>query len=260
MTRREDAFDAVSGPASRRRASTEAGSELGTVLGIWAHPDDEAYLSAGLMASARDAGQRVVVVTATAGELGTNDPDTWPPHRLAPQRRRELARSLAAVGVEEHHWLGYADGALPSVQVDSAVARVAALMTAVQPDTIVTFGPDGMTGHDDHRVVSDWVTRAWCLTGRRGRLWYATLTRDFHDRWGHLNDAVGLWEQQPSPPAAERSELAWVVTCDDDLQERKMAALRAHATQTAPLELLVGAEAYRAWWSEESFVTATACA
>jgi hypothetical protein len=31
---------------------------LGTVLGVWAHPDDEAYLSAGLMALARDVGNR----------------------------------------------------------------------------------------------------------------------------------------------------------------------------------------------------------
>ena len=47
---------------------------LGVVLGIWAHPDDEAYLSAGLMALARRAGNRVVCVTMTPGEHGTDDP------------------------------------------------------------------------------------------------------------------------------------------------------------------------------------------
>ena len=52
---------------------------LGTILGIWAHPDDEAYLSGGLMALARDTGSRVVCVTATRGELGTPDPRAWPP-------------------------------------------------------------------------------------------------------------------------------------------------------------------------------------
>ena len=31
-------------------------AELGTIVGIWAHPDDEAYLSGGLMAMARDEG------------------------------------------------------------------------------------------------------------------------------------------------------------------------------------------------------------
>ena len=74
-------------------------AELGTVLGVWAHPDDEAYLSAGLMALARDNGQRVVCVTATRGELGTPDPAAWPPDRLAAERTRELACSLAILGV-----------------------------------------------------------------------------------------------------------------------------------------------------------------
>ena len=63
-------FPSLMSPA---RTITDA-AELGTVLGIWAHPDDEAFLSAGLMAAARDAGQRVVCVTATLGEHGTDDP------------------------------------------------------------------------------------------------------------------------------------------------------------------------------------------
>jgi LmbE family N-acetylglucosaminyl deacetylase len=54
-------------------------SGLGTILGIWAHPDDEAYLSGGLMALATDAGSRVVCATATRGELGPrNVRPSWP--------------------------------------------------------------------------------------------------------------------------------------------------------------------------------------
>ena len=69
---------------------------IATLLGVWAHPDDEAYLSSGLMSVVRKAGGRVVVVTATRGEHGTDDPATWPPERLAPLRERELMDSLAA--------------------------------------------------------------------------------------------------------------------------------------------------------------------
>ena len=82
---------------------------LGTILGIWAHPDDEAYLSAALMAEARDAGQRVVVVTATDGELGGDGP-------VADWRRREAVESLAAVGVTDHRWLGFRDGQCADVE------------------------------------------------------------------------------------------------------------------------------------------------
>src|SRR3954453_11417181 len=73
----------------RRHARTGAAApnhldihDLGTVLGVWAHPDDEAYLSAALMAEARDAGHPVVVATATDGELGGAGPVT-PPRHLA---------------------------------------------------------------------------------------------------------------------------------------------------------------------------------
>jgi LmbE family N-acetylglucosaminyl deacetylase len=41
--------------------------QLGTLLGVWAHPADVAYLSAGHLALARRHGQRVGVVTATYG-------------------------------------------------------------------------------------------------------------------------------------------------------------------------------------------------
>src|SRR5947209_18653369 len=82
---------------------------LGTIVGVWAHPDDEAYLSAGLMAAAVEAGNRVVCVTATRGEHGTYDPESWPPERLARARERELLASLGAIGVREHDWLPYHD-------------------------------------------------------------------------------------------------------------------------------------------------------
>ena len=69
-----------------RRPEVVAVRALGTIVGVWAHPDDEAYLSAGLMAAAVDAGNHVLCITATRGELGTSDPSAWPPDRLAPVR------------------------------------------------------------------------------------------------------------------------------------------------------------------------------
>jgi len=59
---------------------------LGTILGIWAHPDDDIFLSAGLMATAVRNGQRVVDVTATRGEGGSMDEDRWPPETMGEVR------------------------------------------------------------------------------------------------------------------------------------------------------------------------------
>lgn len=234
----------------------DVGTTVGTLLGVWAHPDDEAYLSAGLMARARGAGHRVVVATATRGEHGTSDPGTWPPDRLGPVRERELSESLAAVGVTEHHWLGHRDGELARQDPSTGAAQVAELIELVSPQTIVTFGPDGMTGHPDHRAVSGWVHRAWRDTDRRARLWCATVTPGFHMTWGPLNDRIGLWFPGSRPPVTAYADLAARLPCEGALLEVKHAALRAHASQTDPLVELMGEQRFRRWWAEEAFVAA----
>lgn len=235
-------------------ASRATTIRTGTLLGVWAHPDDEAFLSAGLMADARQAGERVVVATATRGERGVTDTSRWPEEHLPQIRERELAESLAVVGVSEHTWLGHHDGDLPGVRRSTAVTQVAELIEQVRPDTIVTFGPDGMTGHDDHRTVSSWVTEAWYETGRASRLWYATLTPRFHRTWGPLNDELGIWYAGARPPTTPEQHLAARVVCDARLSELKDRALRAHASQVEGLAAAVGASRFRHWWAEEAFV------
>jgi LmbE family N-acetylglucosaminyl deacetylase len=231
--------------------------EMGTLLGVWAHPDDEAYLSAGLMALARRRGQRVVVVTATAGERGTNDPQRWPPERLRRRRRREMATSLRAVGVHEHHWLEYPDGGCPDINEVEAVAAIGRIMDDVHPDTIITFGPDGMTGHPDHQAVSAWTTAARAEWAPAARLWHATLLSSFHDEWGELNAATGIFPDGATPPCTPDDDAAAIVRCDGWLLEAKEAAMWAHASQIAPLAALVGEATFRQWWAVEAFAAAT---
>jgi LmbE family N-acetylglucosaminyl deacetylase len=231
-------------------------ADVGTLLGVWAHPDDEAYLSAALMCQARAAGHRVVVATATRGELGTEDQDGWPPERLAAARDEELAASLAAVGVEEHRLLGHRDGGLAAIPLAQGARQVSDLIIEVQPDTIVTFGPEGMTGHPDHQAISRWVSAARAASGSRARLWHATLTPEFHRAWGAVNSEVGLWFTGSEPPSDPADELAHAVHCTGDLLERKFAALAAHRSQTSGLINLVGPQRYRQWWSAEYFVDA----
>jgi LmbE family N-acetylglucosaminyl deacetylase len=222
-----------------------------TVLGIWAHPDDEAYLSAGFSAAALAAGDRVVVATATRGEAGLDDP------AAAALRAGELTASLAAVGVTDHRWLRapcpLRDGHLADVPPSEGEGAVAAVLADVRPDLVLTFGPDGMTGHPDHRAVSGWTTRAVARTGTE--LWYAAVTGEWLDRWRGLSDATGIWMTGPPLPARDPVHAA---VLDDDLLDRKVAALVAHRSQTAGLIDLVGPECYREWWRTETFVAAPA--
>src|SRR5919201_5846724 len=138
-----------------------ATSSLGTLLGVWAHPDDETYLSAGLMAYGVRRGHRVVCVTATRGEEGSFDEERWPTATMGKVREAELMRSLEILGVREHYWLDYYDGTCHRVDRDEAVGKIRGIMAEVDPDSVFTFGPEGMTGHSDHKAVCGWTTEAF---------------------------------------------------------------------------------------------------
>ncbi len=235
------------------RAAADVG-ELGTILGVWAHPDDEAYLSGGLMAMARDAGSRVVCVTATRGERGTPDPERWLPDRLADTRAAELARCLDILGVREHHWLGYRDGGCAAAPVSAAVARLGELIEDVRPDTVVTFGPHGNTGHPDHRTVAAWTAAAFDRAALPGaRLLQTVITERWVRRWSAVNERFGVFEDGYPVTDPDDRPLAVELVLDGEQVARKVRALRAQTSQTAGLIAMMGADDYAGWVSEETF-------
>jgi len=222
---------------------TTRSDAAGPILSIWAHPDDESYLAAGLMAQAAAAGRRVVVVTATRGE-GGGDPR---------QRTRELRAALAVLGVHEHVVLDLPDGGCDTVPAELAVRRLRMLWTFVRPATILTFGPDGITGHRDHIAVAEWVHAAWLATGARARLLQAAVTPEFAQEHAEVHDRFSVFEPG-FPVTTPRERLAIDVDLPPALLDRKRAALAAHASQTAGLAAAMGESTYRRWIARETFV------
>lgn len=222
-----------------------------TLLSIWAHPDDESYLAAGLMAAAVEAGHRVVCVSATAGELGSNDP-AWPPERLGPVRRWEAAAAMAVLGVREHRFLDLPDGGLADIDPDVGIALVIGLIEEVQPSTIVTFGSDGKTFHPDHIAVSSWVTEAWQRVGLC-RLLHAATTADELVRFG---DVEGIYMTDERPRAVHVDDLAEHIVLSGAALDRKVAALAAMTTQTSGLIAALGPAVYAEAVAVEAFVDA----
>jgi LmbE family N-acetylglucosaminyl deacetylase len=229
-------------------------TRLGTIVGIWAHPDDEAYLSAATMAAAVDAGQRVVCVTATRGEAGSLDPVRWPPETLAEVREKELDACLRVLGVAEHHWLDYSDGGCDAVPDEDAVDRLGELFAEVNPDTVLTFGPDGMTGHADHIAVGRWTTEAFLRWAPpEARLLYATKTRAWVDDFLGVVDPGRVMMTEAEMPASEPDELAVHVVAQGELLERKVDALACQVSQVEQLRADGGEENFRRLMRDEFF-------
>ncbi len=224
------------------------------LMGIWPHPDDEAYLSAGLMARMADAGRRVTVLTLTRGEKGTSDPADFDQPHFAARRERELRASLAELGVDDVRILDYRDGECDLVDHEAAIAGITEQIDALRPDMVITFGPDGITGHRDHRIVSAWVTEAWRRVGH-GELLYATMTDEFVSRHAGLHERIGLFTERADDGPASYPTDKIALTCDlsDGELDRKRRALGHHASQTRPLAALMGEDTYRTWWRTEWF-------
>ena len=235
--------------------SPDTTGELGTVLGVWGHPDDEAYLSAGLMMRAVANGHRVVCVTATRGEAGfpADDPSSIDERQAV--REAELAACLGVLGVTEHRWLGYGDGRCADVPDEEAAAVLAEVMTEVRPDAVLTFGPDGGTGHPDHVAACRWTTLAFERVASPGsRLLYSTKTRGWDDRiYAGVDRSTIMMVEGLEPEAVDPGELAVWLTCDDALLSRKVDALRAQVSQVEPFVQAIGKDAFTELVREEFY-------
>jgi LmbE family N-acetylglucosaminyl deacetylase len=229
--------------------------DLGTILAIWAHPDDETYLAGGLMAAAVTNGQRVICVSATAGEHGTNDPQAWPPDRLGQVRRWEAAAAMAVLGVTDHRWLGYTDGTLSGLDPGEPVDRLRALISTERPDTILTFGPDGGgTFHPDHQAVSRWVRAAWHRAGHRGRLLLTASSEEHLRTWAEHYERWQIFMTDERPVGLPDADLALRLRLADAHLDQKIAALLTMHSQTWSARAALGGDTYRAVNDEESFV------
>jgi LmbE family N-acetylglucosaminyl deacetylase len=210
-------------------------NSLGTVLAVWAHPDDEAYLCAGLLTQAVRDGHRAAVATATRGEAGSWDETRWPASGMGALRAKEMEASLAVLGVTEHYWLDYIDGTCAQVDDAEGTAKVAAIIADVRPHNVLTFGPDGQTGHPDHLAVHRWTTAAFEQAAPSGaRLHYSVVAAgpiEEHIEW--LRE-INVFDAN-SPVVAPVDELSINLALTPELIALKTKALEAHASQFGPL-------------------------
>lgn len=219
---------------------------MATVTFFHAHPDDEAIASGGTMASLAEQGHRVVLVTATGGELGeTPDGLLAPGETLGERRAAELAEAAAVLGVGRQLFLGYEDsgmagepsaerpGCFATTDVGEAASRLAAILTEEASDVLVAYDEHGGYGHPDHIQVHRVGMAAADLAGTPV-VYMSTMDRDFMIELQSQAAEFGMEPPERIEDASDFGEPSDRITTEIDVSPWvgvKRAAMAAHASQ-----------------------------
>jgi N-acetyl-1-D-myo-inositol-2-amino-2-deoxy-alpha-D-glucopyranoside deacetylase len=231
------------------------------LLLVHAHPDDESIGTGGIMAKYAAEGVHVTLVTCTLGEMGEVIPAGLDhlraerEDRLGEFRIGELAAACAALGVEDHRFLGGAgrwrDSGMMGTpanddarcfwraDLDEAAAELTGVIRAVRPQVIVTYDENGFYGHPDHIQAHRAAWRAF--TRSAGQPWqvakfYATaIPRTVRAGSVEAVRAADTPFGAPAPlggppPGAPEEQVTTEIDVTAYL-DAKLAAMRAHATQ-----------------------------
>lgn len=128
------------------------------LLAVLAHPDDETFRAGGSLALLARSGVRVWVLCATRGEAGVPGMD---PEQAGQLRQAELAGACSALGIEPPRFLEYRDGTLSQINQARAIEQVVRAGRELRPQVLLTWPPDGVSGHPDHVAVSRWTGEAF---------------------------------------------------------------------------------------------------
>jgi LmbE family N-acetylglucosaminyl deacetylase len=225
-----------------------------TLVAVLAHADDEAPVAPILARYARE-GVQVHLIVATDGAQGAGSngfiprADSGPRGEDLARMRAEEARCAAeALGAHPVILLGFTDGKLGDWPGDRTLLyrltqRIAEELQRLRPDAVVTWGPDGGTGHPDHRLVSGIVTQL-VRAGAPGvpeRLFYMNLP---------VESMRAMNPQRGAPPLVVPQAKYFTVRvpfAPEDLQAAQRSAV-CHRSQLTPevLQRVLPAAA-RAW-------------
>jgi N-acetyl-1-D-myo-inositol-2-amino-2-deoxy-alpha-D-glucopyranoside deacetylase len=238
-------------------------SEQRRMVVVHAHPDDETLWTGGMIAGYTAAGVRVTVVTCTLGEQGevldeelrglaADRADQLGGYRLA-----ELRAAGAVLGVTDQRFLGgigrWRDsgmvaepGARASVppqlhsrafaagRLDEQVDALMEVLQQVQPQVVVSYGPDGGYGHPDHVRAHQVTMAATARTPEVHRVFWAVRPASAVAQGITALAAMpGLPFPLPDSHGLPGVDDAEVTTVMDVTAHRSvvLAAMRAHATQ-----------------------------
>ncbi|MDQ3461396.1 MAG: PIG-L family deacetylase [Deinococcota bacterium] len=228
-----------------------------SLLGIYAHPDDEAFGAGGALARYAARGARVQLVCATRGEAGKlTDPELGEVKDIAALRQAELERACEILGLLPPIFLGYHDSgrgdrlrrdderALINADPERLERELLRHIKEAKPQVMLTFDPHGIYGHPDHLVIHRAATAAFWSAGgvmqpAPRRLFYNVLKAETMRAMQAQRGPSPLSDLDPDLYGVSADSLAAVLEVDEVL-EQKGAAIRAHRSQVGPQSSFAG--------------------
>ena len=160
-----------------------------TLLAIFAHPDDEGAIGSAVAKYAKT--HKVYIIIATDGRYGVREHARIPEgDSLAVVRKKEMECACGKLGVQPPILLGFHDGMGMRTGVGEAFKQIRELtkilkekIDSLNPAFIITFGPDGDTGHPDHRMIGNITTEIILKEGwdKKYPLYYVAWTKEQSD-------------------------------------------------------------------------------
>jgi LmbE family N-acetylglucosaminyl deacetylase len=203
-------------------------SEIERVLVIAAHPDDADFGSAGSVANWTSAGIEVAYCIITSGDAGGFDP-LVPRSDIPVIRQAEQRAAASEVGVKDVTFLGYPDGAL---EVTHPLRRdISRVIRQVRPQRVICQSPERNwarigASHPDHLRAGE---AALCAVypDARNPFAHPELLAEGFEEW----TVSEVWMNA----APQHLVNHWVDITDSF--DRKIAALKAHVSQTAHVDI-----------------------
>ena len=229
------------------------------ILLIFAHPDDESFIAAGLARRYADRGATMSLVTATRGDAGrVGEPPLCRREELPALREKELRTAAGILGISEVHLLDYRDKHLAEAPAGDIRDALAGRIRRFRPHVVVSFDLNGMNGHADHVAISCFTLDA--AAAAADPRWTAAGAQPHRVQRLLWNSPVLPWEV--TRPADLRREPGVDFVIDVAAQRpAKAAALRAHRTQNVPInrcffskqdvDRILSIELFRQAWGPE---------
>jgi LmbE family N-acetylglucosaminyl deacetylase len=211
-------------------ATTIPDAEIERALVVVAHPDDVDFGAGGTVATWVDAGIAVTYLICTRGDAGGFD-DT-PRTEMPVLREREQRAAAAVTGVSDVRFLeGYADGSLEVTQ--PLIRDIVRVIRQVRPRRVLTASPERWwerlgASHPDHMAAGEATVRAVYPAARNPFAFPELLADEALEAW----TVPELWLM-----ADAKSDHVVDIT---ETFPRKVAALKAHVSQTGQHEDLEG--------------------